>query len=31
MSILIDRQIRSRGTQVENRPLILRSKRWRAM
>jgi hypothetical protein len=31
MSILIDRQIHSRESQVENRLLILRSKRWLAM
>jgi hypothetical protein len=31
MSILIDRQMHSRETQVENRPLILRSERWFAI
>jgi hypothetical protein len=31
MSILIDSQMHSRESQVENRPLILRSKRWLAM
>ena len=31
MSILIDGQMHSRRTQVENRPLIMRSERWLAM